>query len=381
MKIIRPNAITDAVLVSSNVPENDYAEFAMDTTYALNDYCMDATGQIILTLDVAPATAWIADRLITGQTSAKTARVVSQITSLTYYIRERTGAFTLGEVIGVTGTPGELADQGAAYPTVTLATDKVHKIYKSLSAGNKSNYPATDVLATVPKWVEISYTNRWKGLDSTVGSQTSQATSITYSFLPGLIDSVALMNLQASSVNIEMTDPTDGIVYNQTISLISTVAVVDWYTYFFESVNLLKTDCVKLDLPLYSQATLDLTISFTGTAKIGMIQFGLQKEIGKTKYSPSIGITDYSTKTVNSFGEYYILQRAFAKKMSLAVTIENSLLDEVSRLLALYRSTAMVWIGSEDYASMIVCGFYKDFNIVIPYPNHSDCSIEIEGLI
>ena len=382
MKIIRPNAITDDVLVSSNVPENDYSEFSMGTTYALNDYCMDATGLEILVLNVAPATAWVAGELITGQTSNKTARVVSQITSLTYYIRERSGNFTLDESIGVTGTPAKIADQGAAYPKVTLSTNKVHKVYESLGAGNIANYPATDVLATSPHWVEIGNTNRWAAMDSKVGTQTSLVTQITYSFLPGLIDSIALMNLQASSVRIKMTDPTDGVVYDQTVNLISTVAVIDWYTYFFEPVNLLKTDCVKLDLLLYSLATLNLTINFpAGTAKIGMIQFGLQKEIGKTQYNPSIGIVSYSTKSVDTFGVYTITKRINAKKMSLAVRMDNALIDELFRLLALYDSTVLVWIGNETYACMMVCGFYKDFSIVIPYPDCSDCSIEIEGLI
>ncbi len=452
MKIIRPNTITDAVLVSSNVTENDYSEFSMGTTYAAGDYAINATGVEVLTLDVAPATAWVAGDKIVGQTSGTFAYVVAQLTSLTYQIRERSGSFTLGEIIGietitldvapatdwaigdiitgqtssktatvirklsaliyqitppsgvftlgeiigVTGVPAKLADQGAAnptvqtvkladqgasYPTITAAIDKVHKIYQSLSAGNLANYPPTDVLATSPKWVEISSTNRWKAFDSKVGSQTEKATTITYSLLPGLIDSIALMNLQASSCEIKMTDPTDGVVYDEIISLISTVAVIDWYTYFVEPVSLLTTDVVKLDLPLYSAATLDLTFSFAGTVKVGMIQFGLQKEIGKTRWSPSLGITSYSTKSVDIYGVATIVKRANAKKMNIATRLDNSLIDEIHRLLSLYYSTVLVWIGNETYSSMIICGFYKDFSIVIPYPDCSDCSIEIEGLI
>ena len=37
MKIIRPLAITDAVLIASNVPEDDYPAYAPGTTYALGD--------------------------------------------------------------------------------------------------------------------------------------------------------------------------------------------------------------------------------------------------------------------------------------------------------------------------------------------------------
>ena len=129
------------MLTDSNVPETDYTEFAMGTTYAVGDRCIVATGLEILTLDVAPASDWVAGDILTGQTSTKTCVCVKKLTALTYQVRERTGNFTLGEVIGVTGDADKLADQGAAHPTITAATDKVHKIYESLSAGNQGNYP------------------------------------------------------------------------------------------------------------------------------------------------------------------------------------------------------------------------------------------------
>jgi hypothetical protein len=39
-----------------------------------------------------------------------------------------------------------------------------------------------------------------------------------------------------------------------------------------------------------------------------------------------------------------------------------------------------LWIGTEEYESTIVYGFYKNFDILIAYPEHSECSLEIEGL-
>jgi len=60
--------------------------------------------------------------------------------------------------------------------------------------------------------------------------------------------------------------------------------------------------------------------------------------------------------------------------------LSNTLRDEVFRVLAQYRATALVWVNSEDYASEIVYGFYKDFSIVVKYLTYSDCVIEIEGL-
>jgi uncharacterized phiE125 gp8 family phage protein len=75
----------------------------------------------ILTLDVAPATAWVPGDTITGQTSGHTCKAVAKLTALTYEIKERTDAFHLDESIGVTGTAAKIANQGAAYPTVAGA--------------------------------------------------------------------------------------------------------------------------------------------------------------------------------------------------------------------------------------------------------------------
>lgn len=69
----------------------------------------------LLTLDVAPGGAgWAAGDTITGATSTKTCVIVEKLTTTTYTIRDRSGNFTLGEILS-NGTA--TADQGAAYPT------------------------------------------------------------------------------------------------------------------------------------------------------------------------------------------------------------------------------------------------------------------------
>lgn len=77
----------------------------------------------LLTLDVAPGGAgWSAGDTITGQSSTKTCKIVEVLTATTYTIRDRSGAFTLGEILtnGVAA-----ADQGAAYPTVACTKVEV----------------------------------------------------------------------------------------------------------------------------------------------------------------------------------------------------------------------------------------------------------------
>jgi hypothetical protein len=68
-----------------------------------------------LTLDVAPATPWATGDTLTGALSGATCTVVSYLTTTSYTIKQRTKAFTLGEII----TNGSVAaDQGVLYPQV-----------------------------------------------------------------------------------------------------------------------------------------------------------------------------------------------------------------------------------------------------------------------
>jgi len=368
------------MLTSSNVAETDHAEFAMGTTYSDGDTRIVATGLETLVLDVAPASDWASGDIITGQTGGKTSVIIAKLTALTYTIRERSGAYTLGEIVGVTGVGAKLADQGAAHPTVTAATDNVHKIYESLVDANTGNYPPTDVLETVPKWLEISATNRWKAFDISVGSQTTNTNTITYRITPGrVIDSVAFLNMNAASVQVVQTDPVDGIIFDETTTLIDD-DILDWYTYFFTDFTTI-TDISASDLLPYRNAYIDITLSYAGeTVAIGAIIVGFSAEIGATQYSPSIGITDYSVKTVDPFGKYTITERAFSDTMSCDVVVEAGKVSSIKNMLAGYRATLLVWIGSDEYSSTIVYGFYRDFSIVISYPSYSICSIEVEGL-
>ncbi len=94
-------------------------------------------------------------------------------------------------------TDGTAGEWGVAVPylvgdTVRVTTTGVHKIYEALENVTGGDSPEIDVLNAVPKWLEISATNRWKAFDQKVGSQTSQAVSIVYEITPGaIVDSIA----------------------------------------------------------------------------------------------------------------------------------------------------------------------------------------------
>ena len=257
-----------------------------------------------------------------------------------------------------------------------IVTTADHSIYESLQAANTGHDPAT----SPTWWLKISATNRWKAFDVKVADQVSRTTSINYVLAPGAIDAVAILNMDATTVQIVITDPTDGVVYNQTIDLTSTENVIDGYTYCFEPI-IRRTDLALFDLPPYPAASVSITVTYTGgTAKLGELIVGRATRLGYTEYSPSVGIVDYSRKEVDTFGNYIVVQRAFSKRVSCNLFLDNGYVDEVVRQLSLYRATPLVWVAADDFSSLIVYGYYRSFDVVIPYPTQSTCSLEIEGL-
>ncbi|MDD4390198.1 MAG: hypothetical protein PHW03_05280 [Eubacteriales bacterium] len=381
MKIIKPITITEAMLTSTDVPENDYTAYNAGTTYTKGDRCISGhkiyeslplSDIELLTLDVAPAIPWLPDWTLTGQTSLSTCKVVQYLTSTTYYVKSRSGAFTLGEIIGVTGTASLLADQGAANPTFT-------------SAPNVGHDPATDLALETPIWwKEVSATNRWKPFDAKVGSQVSQATSLTYKITPGeLFDSIAFINVDAVTIQVTSTDPVAGVVYDEILDLLNAIAdelsgVYDWYSYFFADYFRIA-DIAVFNIPPYLNTVLDITITYTGgTVLCGGIVLGLAKTLGGTEYGASIGITDYSVKTTDDYGVTSIDERDYSKKMNFDIEVKSGATANLFRLLASYRATALVWIGEAE--ALFAYGYAKDWTVSIAYPDYDIITIEIEGL-
>ena len=236
----------------------------------------------------------------------------------------------------------------------------VHKKYESLESFNLGNFPPSDVLATTPKWLEISSTNKWKVFDGKTTDQTVQVSPIVYTITPGVaVNSIALLNLSMTSYRVQGTSG----------------------AYDSGTVASTATDIVLTSLGGLAANVLTITITNSGgLAKCGEIVIGSYYSLGTLRPEPSIGIVDYSVKTTDDFGDYTITERAYSKKLNCGVKVINTSIDAVFNKLAGYRVTPLVWIGNTTYTSLIIYGYWKDFSLVIGYKTYSFCSLEIEGL-
>lgn len=253
-----------------------------------------------------------------------------------------------------------------------------HKIYESLQAANTGHDPATEATW----WVEVSPTNRWKCLDLSNTTQTVVDAADYYEFTPAqAVNAVALVNISGIlSVRVRLTDPSFGVVYDQTADLTAVPSESSWYAWFFEP-RTEQTLFLAADLPSYPNATLRIDVTSSGTAYIGALVFGTQRSIGLgVQQGVRLGITDYSRKERNEWGDTVLVQRAYAKRVSFAMLISNDQLDNTFNLLADMRATPCLWIGTDLYGALTVFGFYGNFEIGISYARYSDCTLDLESL-
>ena len=256
------------------------------------------------------------------------------------------------------------------------------KIYESLQNSNTGHTP--DISPTW--WLLIGPDNKHAALDNSVSTVTQGNGVLTLVVKPGAIDSVGLVDMEGVLMEFAVTDETDGLLFSRTVGL-SGVEVTNWYDYFFLSPlsDMKRTQYVVSNLPSeYSDPVVTIRIkNGADIAKLGLASFGTLIQIGEVQYGASAGIVDYSVKSTDEYGNTYLLQRNFSKRLSARCFVPNKDINRVQRTLYSIRATPVVWVGVDDPTyeeAMIVWGFYKDFTTEISYPTYSLVSLEIEGL-
>ena len=290
-----------------------------------------------------------------------------------------TGTYAIGHILSGTGVTANTTITALGTGTGGAGTYTVSASQTVASTTITGCAPVTNGTY----WGRADSTNRWRMHDSSSASQTTNTTSIVNVYaVQGYAQAALFGNIDCSSIRIVMNDDIDGDVYDETISGVADSGIQDWYAYFTEPI-VRKSDILVTDMPLYANTTITVTISGgTGnTVYCGLCYIGSLLEVGGTQYGMTLGIQDYSIKSQDDWGNYSITERAYSRKMTALVRVENDYVAALHSVLSKYRAIPVVYIGSTSYEPSYVFGFYKDFNIEIPHPAYSLCSIEIEGLI
>lgn len=273
-------------------------------------------------------------------------------------------------------------DSASTYALAAKVTYNL-RTYESLIGSNLNKQPNTNP----NEWLDIGPSNKWALFDSQISTQSTATTSMSVVMTPGAIDTLAVLNVEGSTVHLVVKDaPAGTVIYDSKQSLAGDV-VLDWFQYFFFDSTTQRTQAIFTGIGLFGTCEVTLTVETATGSQVGVGQVvaGVKSGLGFTQHGLSSGILDYSKKdTDETFGTTSFVIRAFSKRMSPTLFVDVTQLNRVQRTLYNLRAVPALWIASEDpllEEAAVVYGFYRDFNTEISYPTYSICSLEIEGLI
>lgn len=252
-------------------------------------------------------------------------------------------------------------------------------VYESLQADNIGHDPA----ASPTWWQRVGATNRWRCFDTqSIASKTARAGGFYYELRPSRPpDTIHMLGFTAvSRVRITITAPDSSVLYDSGIVAVGRVVPdSSWWQWFFGKRAEVRQQSFT-DLPRYAGAVVRVEVWGGDACALGVLIFGNRQQIGRTRIGLRLGIEDYSRRERNQWGDVTLVKRAYSRQIAATMMLSNKELDTVEQFLSNRRATPLMWEFAGRWQATRMLGYYRSWAVLIQYTEHSDVSIEIEGM-
>lgn len=232
-------------------------------------------------------------------------------------------------------------------------------------------------------WMELRAVNATAAFDQYINTQSvsdSGVDYLQYVIKSGGCDSVALFNVTAKSITVDVYDNAGSLVSTETQQTCVPVYTLD--DYFFSEV--VYKENIAFGFAIGIGGTIRITIrNDNSQAKCGMIVLGRKLLIGKTKTDIELPITDYSKYDTDTLGRVKMSQGNYARLAKFTLYVDEDYSGRpfwsTKSILEGCRGKRVVYcLDNGDYTwndnpDLMFCGYYTDFN-----PIHSNVMSTIE---
>lgn len=339
---ITPQTVTDAIL-TSNVLDVGPAEYNGGTTYADGDTVSVTVGTVVS----------IYESLQAGNTGNAPASspLWWQLISTTYETWDSATTYADGEYV-VYGS----------------------RVYLSLQGSNLNKNPLTETTF----WYDYGPTNQWAMFDNQIDTQTIRYENVSVDIeATARFDTLALFNLDASSVTITITDSDEVEQYNEVVSLVDYSAIEDYWDHFFNPVERVNT-ITRTDLPIFTGLTLSVSVDAEADdVAVGTLVYGQKKEFGATLFGSQIGFINYSDIDADEFGRRAIVPRTYKKQGDFDIVARSGIDSIYKRILSLV-ATPSLFIAEDSLELFVYFGLITSAKINIPYRDYYTIRVQLE---
>lgn len=268
---------------------------------------------------------------------------------------------------------------------VKLTEPKAWKEFGIYNIGFQPNtniyVAATSDTEAVGAWYDLGYTNKWRMFDNSVSTVTVQSELIEVVLDWTWCDTVALFNLNALYVEIELKVG-DTVLHSERLSTFVD-DYTSWSDVFFSDPQFVG-NVYKVLPPSFGAKLKVKIVALSGTAQCGHLVIGKGKHIGMTQYGVKSGIADYSKVVTDEYGDTSLSQGKYAVTADIDLWLNKGMRPAVRRFLEERRATPLVWhMDNEDNSpsyDLVLFGKYDEFTTVIEGFELDGCSISITGL-
>ena len=252
----------------------------------------------------------------------------------------------------------------------------LHRLYRCTADNTTGVFPLSD--ASV--WVDYGFINDYKMFaeDEQIGDLTTGSDMVlVYDF--SRLDTIALIDVTFNSLEIKLTDNTTSTDTIYTIKG-EDIGCLSYSEYFYSNPSKV-TRVIKNNLEWLPDST--LTLTFTGTVKIGNVIVGNTENLGCTLYGTSLKFEDKSKIANDEFTGYRkVLRkgqiRILEAKIIFNTTEFNVTAQKISRIMG--KNTLFIPTNRDRYTEMTNIAYIEEFELPVENQTIIETSATLIGV-
>lgn len=254
------------------------------------------------------------------------------------------------------------------------------KLYKSLVANNLGNNPET----SPTKWIEKSYTNRYRMFQWQHGNVSSGTSPMIVTIRPRrVIDAVMLSGIKAEEVSIQVTDGVGGTVIfadEKNLRKRQATTPYEWFYLPWELETLYTTFSIPPSLD--PVVTLTLT-SVSGTCELERFAVGQSVFVGNEQWDGEADDEVFSDIDYDERGSLILNPVAGVPIAELDLLIPSSHVNRVNQFKRAANAKVVCWSGMRGVdmytEAFSIFGVYQKFPLTAANLIEARYSLKIMG--
>jgi len=270
-------------------------------------------------------------------------------------------------------------------PTVYNNGDEAredHIIYKY--AGISGTNTATTPSLNPEDWLEYKTSNYYAMLGERTIDQTITSGDLIIEITSQNYDTLSLLNVVGSQIDIEMKDSMSNIVFTDSYDLNNNIEIVDAYSYYFNPFEFFTGYYTQI--PIYPNSTIKITITAaSGTAAIGRLVCGQGYGLGINLYGATFSLESFSRTDFDEFGSATLIHREAVYNSQYVVVIPSVNVPRLQRKRKELDAIPILFIGDEseesDYENLLSYGLWQGADMLLRNPVNSELNLTIKELL